>query len=389
MKAGDPTQRQLISFLVLVLCGAALFAIAEILSGTGIDENTLRVLLSAAALSFFLLTGVAGRALETTRPQMAWFGTLTVLVAVLGLLLALIAIWFARDDGDAAKAAGVLAVMSLALGHSSILLRTRRAEDSDLTSLVSSGTIFVVFLLTTGISVDILNEDDSFSAQVLAVLAVLYALGTLLLPLVRRLGPPGTVTSTAASAPGPVHESAATSSVREPWSTASSAATSQTSIRPSYAADAEAIAAIYNQGIEERQATFQTRRHDPGELELKTEQRGGHLIVAERDGQVAGWASWVGYDDPAEYYAGVAECAVYVDRGKRGGGVGAALLQRLAEESPTFGIHKLIAKIFTTNQTSIALFRRCGFRDVGTHLRHGRLDGDWKDVVVMERSLPD
>ena len=115
------------------------------------------------------------------------------------------------------------------------------------------------------------------------------------------------------------------------------------------AADGEAIAAIYNQGIEERQATFQTRPHDPGELELKTEQRGGQLIVAERDGAVVGWAGWSGYDDPADYYAGIAECAVYVAREVRGQGVGAELLEGLAIEAQKFGIHKLVAKIFSGN----------------------------------------
>lgn len=145
---------------------------------------------------------------------------------------------------------------------------------------------------------------------------------------------------------------------------------------------------IYNDGIEDRQATFQTRKHDPGELELKTEQRGGVLIVAERDDRVVGWAGWSGYDDPADYYAGIGECAVYVAREARGQGVGAALLEGLASEAPKVGVHKLVAKIFTTNQSSIALFRRCGFRDVGTHLRHGQLEGEWKDVLVMERSLP-
>jgi L-amino acid N-acyltransferase YncA len=158
-------------------------------------------------------------------------------------------------------------------------------------------------------------------------------------------------------------------------------------IRPAQPADAEAIAAIYNQGIEERQATFQTRFHDAGELELKTEQRGGALIVAERDDRVVGWGGWSGYDDPADYYAGIAECAVYVALDARGRGVGAELLEGLASEAPRAGIHKLVAKIFTSNEASIALFRRCGFREVGTHLRHGQLDGEWKDVLVMERSL--
>jgi L-amino acid N-acyltransferase YncA len=160
-------------------------------------------------------------------------------------------------------------------------------------------------------------------------------------------------------------------------------------IRPARPDDAEAIAEIYNQGIEDRQATFQTRPHEPGELELKNEQRGGQLMVSERDGRVVGWGAWVGYDDPAEYYAGVAECAVYVGREARGPGVGAELLEGLACEAPRFGVHKLLAKIFTTNEVSVALFRRCGFREVGTHLRHGQLDGEWKDVLVMERILPD
>jgi L-amino acid N-acyltransferase YncA len=160
-------------------------------------------------------------------------------------------------------------------------------------------------------------------------------------------------------------------------------------IRPAEPGDAEAIATIYNVGIEERQATFQTRSHDPGELELKIEQRGGHLVVAEEGNQVVGWAGWSGYDDPADYYSGIAECAVYVSRDARGRGVGRALLDRLADDAPRLGIHKLIAKVFTSNAASIALFRRCGYRDVGTHLRHGRLDGEWKDVLVMERSLSD
>jgi L-amino acid N-acyltransferase YncA len=159
-------------------------------------------------------------------------------------------------------------------------------------------------------------------------------------------------------------------------------------IRLAHPDDAEEIAAIYNQGIEERQATFQTRLHDPGELELKTEQRGGQLIVAESAGEVVGWAGWSGYDDPAGYYAGIAECAVYVGRDARRKGVGAELLEGLADEAAKVGIHKLVAKVFTSNRASIELFRRCGFREVGTHLRHGQLDGEWKDVLVMEHTLP-
>jgi L-amino acid N-acyltransferase YncA len=67
--------------------------------------------------------------------------------------------------------------------------------------------------------------------------------------------------------------------------------------------------------------------------------------------------------------------------------VGRALLEALADEAAGSGRYKLTAKIFTTNEASIALFRGCGWRDVGVHRRHGELDGEWKDVVVMERLL--
>jgi L-amino acid N-acyltransferase YncA len=158
-------------------------------------------------------------------------------------------------------------------------------------------------------------------------------------------------------------------------------------IRPARPADAERVAAIYNQGIEERQATFQTTPHEPGELEGKIEAGRGALLVAELDGEVAGWAGFSAYDDPADYYRGVAETALYVDRGARRHGVGRALLEALADEAARRGRYKLTAKIFTSNEASIALYRACGFRDVGVHHRHGRLDGEWKDVLVMERLL--
>jgi L-amino acid N-acyltransferase YncA len=381
MNRADPTQRRFISVVVLVLCGAALLAIAEILSGNGFDETSGRVLISAAAFSFFLLVGMAGQSLTVTRPTVSWVGLFTILVATLGLIATLIATWKTSDNTGDAKAAAVMALASLALGHSSLLLRARRPDDNDLVTFVNGGTVVVVCLLAALISIDILG--GGISAQGIAVLAVLYALGTLLMPLVRRIGPTGaavagTEATLAPPAPEPV----------PPVTRSAATPSADVSVRNAYAADAEAIAAIYNQGIEERQATFQTRPHDPGELELKTEQLGGQLLVAELDGRVVGWAGWSAYDDRADYYAGIAECAVYVGRDARGQGVGASLLNGLADEASKFGVHKLVAKIFTTNESSVALFRRCGFREVGTHIRHGQLDGQWKDVLVMERSLP-
>ena len=63
------------------------------------------------------------------------------------------------------------------------------------------------------------------------------------------------------------------------------------------------------------------------------------------------------------------------------------LLEALATQASTTGRHKLVAKVFASNEPSLALFEKSGYREVGIHRRHGRLDDEWKDVVVVERLL--
>ena len=110
-------------------------------------------------------------------------------------------------------------------------------------------------------------------------------------------------------------------------------------------------------------------------------------MVAEGGGRVVGWASVAPYDEAHEYYAGVGEATLYVDPSARRGGTGRALLTALADEAERRGYHKLVGKIFASNEASIALVKSCGWREVGVHRRHGRLDGEWKDVLVVERLL--
>ena len=160
----------------------------------------------------------------------------------------------------------------------------------------------------------------------------------------------------------------------------------QAVIRSATPEDAEAIARIHNEGIAERVATFQTGTQRGPQIGAQIE-RGALVLVAERDGRVVGWARVGPYDDAHDYYAGVGEATLYVDREARRGGTGRALLSALAGEAERRGYHKLIGKIFSSNQPSIALVRSCGWSQVGVHRRHGRLDGEWKDVVVVERLL--
>jgi phosphinothricin acetyltransferase len=149
--------------------------------------------------------------------------------------------------------------------------------------------------------------------------------------------------------------------------------------------DAETVAAIYNEGIRGRQATFVTDERTPEQV---ADWVGDDhpALVAERDGVVVGWIK-LGPHSTSRSYAGVAEFAIYVAGDARGAGVGRALLEAAAEVARDNGCWKLVAKVFPENGPSVALMRACGFRDVGTHLRHGRLDGEWRDVLVLERPL--
>lgn len=156
-------------------------------------------------------------------------------------------------------------------------------------------------------------------------------------------------------------------------------------IRPAEPGDAAAIAAIYNQGIEERVATFETEARAAGDVEpwLGEELP---LLVALVDGRVAGWAKLSEYSDRC-VYGGVAEVSVYVGREARGRGAGRELVEAICARAEERGLWKLVGLLFPENEASLALFRAAGFGDVGLFRRHGRLDGRWRDVLVVERLL--
>jgi phosphinothricin acetyltransferase len=156
-------------------------------------------------------------------------------------------------------------------------------------------------------------------------------------------------------------------------------------VRSAEPRDATAVAAIYAQGIEERQATFETEM--PG-AEACAAWIGGPLMLVAEDGggAVVGFARAFAYSDRA-VYDGVGEYTIYLDRAARGRGTGGALLDALVGAAEREGLYKLVGKLMADNASSIALARRCGFRQVGVHQRHGRLDGAWRDVLVVERLI--
>ncbi len=151
--------------------------------------------------------------------------------------------------------------------------------------------------------------------------------------------------------------------------------------------DAAAIATIYNQGIEDRIATFETRLCSPQEIEQWFD--GVHpIVVLESDEQqVIAFASTSTYR-PRPCYAGIAEFSVYVERAWRGRGVGRQALEGLLQEVERAGFWKLVSRVFVENTASRTLLRSQGFREVGVYEKHAQLDGVWRDVVIVERLLP-
>jgi L-amino acid N-acyltransferase YncA len=159
-------------------------------------------------------------------------------------------------------------------------------------------------------------------------------------------------------------------------------------VRPARPADAEAIARIYNHGIEDGIATFQNEPRTVADIEHMLEQRADHFptVVVERDGQIVAWASAGTYRATA-WYAPILEHSVYVDRDQRGTGVGTIALNALIDEAERLGFLKLVSRIFVENAASRALHLKCGFREVGIYRRHGKLNGVWHDCVIVERLL--
>lgn len=150
--------------------------------------------------------------------------------------------------------------------------------------------------------------------------------------------------------------------------------------------DAEAIAHIYNEGIADRTATFETRPRSAEDVRAWFDAT-HPVVVVEDDGAVAAFAATSGYRN-RECYTGIAEASVYVGRAWRGRGAGRMALAALIESAEAAGYWKLVSRIFPENQASRRLIRSLGFREVGTYEKHGKLDGVWRDVIIVERLIP-
>ena len=142
------------------------------------------------------------------------------------------------------------------------------------------------------------------------------------------------------------------------------------------------VRAIYLEGIATGNATFETEA--PAWAAWDAAHFPAPRLVAVSDEAIVGWAALTRVSKRA-VYAGVAEVSVYVANDARGSGVGGALLEKLISESEADGIWTLQASIFPENTASLRLHKSCGFREIGRRERIGKMNGVWRDTVLLER----
>lgn len=161
------------------------------------------------------------------------------------------------------------------------------------------------------------------------------------------------------------------------------------SARLAVAEDIQAITRIYNQGIEDRIATLETIPKKESEmLEWLLERDESHkvLVIEDNDGNVWGWASLNPFNSRC-CYSGVVDISIYIERNMRGKGLGKKLLSALVDTAKEYGFHKLVLSALSKNEAGRGLYKAIGFREVGTYINQGILDGKWVDVVIMEKLL--
>jgi phosphinothricin acetyltransferase len=156
--------------------------------------------------------------------------------------------------------------------------------------------------------------------------------------------------------------------------------------RPATPGDAEAIAAIYNEGIEDGIATFETRLRTADDIRQWFGDRFPIVAVENDAGELVAFASTSEYR-PRACYAGIAEFSVYAARPARGHGAGRLAMETLMDAARQAGFWKLVSRVFVENAASRALMHNLGFREVGIYERHAQLHGTWRDVVIVERGL--
>ena len=147
---------------------------------------------------------------------------------------------------------------------------------------------------------------------------------------------------------------------------------------------AQQVLAIYQAGIDEGDATFETAAPDWAEFTRTRLPDHRFVAIDAGTGAVLGWVA-ASPTSRRKVYQGVIEHSVYVHPAARGRKVGRLLLARLIASTEAAGIWTIQSGIFPENTASIAVHQAAGFRIVGTRERLARHNGRWRDVLLLER----
>ncbi|SNS61505.1 phosphinothricin acetyltransferase [Anaerovirgula multivorans] len=149
------------------------------------------------------------------------------------------------------------------------------------------------------------------------------------------------------------------------------------------------ITQIYNEGIEDKIATLETDSKTEKDMEAwLTNRSESHkvIVITDQRGKIYGWASLNTFNNRC-CYSGVADFSIYIKRDMRGKGLGKLLLDALEKTAKKEGFHKLVLSAFDSNEAGKRLYKSRNFREVGTYIKQGLLDGQWVDITVMEKLL--
>jgi len=146
--------------------------------------------------------------------------------------------------------------------------------------------------------------------------------------------------------------------------------------------DSDRVLEIYRMGLDTRNATFETTVPSWHEWDSK------HLIhsrfVSEENGTIVGWAALTPFS-AREVYRGVAEVSIYVSTDFRRKKIGSGLMKQIIESSESNGIWTLFSSVFPENEATLKLHLKFGFRIIGKREKIARLDGKWRDTILLER----
>ncbi len=164
----------------------------------------------------------------------------------------------------------------------------------------------------------------------------------------------------------------------------------QLQVRPATTRDAGDIARIYLQATQDNLATFENFLVTAEQQARWVNEHSGKypLLVAELSGRVLGWAALSPYH-VRPHMEGIAELLIYIDRDYRRHGVGRELMRAIQASARACGHFKLIGRFLAHNDAGRTLCRMTGWREVGIHLKHTKLEGRWYDLVVVEYLIPE